>query len=344
MEQRRILITGGAGFIGSNLANHFINKGDDVLVFDNYYRRGVQHNVKWLRERHGAGFRLIKGDVRDYKAISSAISGAHIILHVAGQTAVTTSVNNPREDFEINALGTLNILEAARTAGDDPVIIFTSTNKVYGKMTDIPVVEKEKRYQYELNTDGIGESQPLDFHSPYGCSKGTADQYVHDYSRIYGMKTIVFRMGSIFGPHQFGLEDQAWIAYFVIAAARGWPITIYGDGKQVRDVLFIKDLVQAFEQAIEQVEVTAGEIYNIGGGKINTIAIWTEFAPLLSNLLGKRVQADEFGDWRPGDQKVYFSDIRKALKDFDWKPETSVEQGIQKLVEWVVDNQDIFEK
>lgn len=344
MAQQRILITGGAGFIGSNIANHFIKKGDDVSVFDNFYRSGVHHNVQWLREQHGADFNLIEGDIRDFRAISKAASGAQIIFHVAGQTAVTTSVEEPREDFEINALGTLNMLEAARTASEDPVIIYTSTNKVYGRMADMPVIEEESRYMYELHVDGVGETQPLDFHSPYGCSKGTADQYVHDYSRIYGLKTIVFRMGSIYGPHQFGLEDQAWIAYFVIAAIRGWPITIYGDGKQVRDVLYIQDLLRAFELAIERVDITAGEIYNIGGGIKNTISIWNEFAPLLSNLLSEPVQAEAFGAWRPGDQKVYFSDIRKAWQDFGWKPEINVEQGIQQLVKWVIDNQEIFEK
>ena len=344
MGQRRVLITGGAGFIGSNLANHFIKKGEDVLVFDNFYRKGVHHNVHWLREEHGAGFQLIEGDVRDYPAVAKAVHDSDIICHVAGQTAVTTSVDAPREDFEINALGTLNILEAARTAGGDPVILYTSTNKVYGRMADIPVVEEDTRYMYTLNTHGIGESQPLDFHSPYGCSKGTADQYVHDYARIYGLKTIVFRMGSIYGPHQFGLEDQAWIAYFVIAAAKGWPITIYGDGKQVRDLLFIGDLLRAFELAIERIDMTAGEIYNIGGGLNNTISIWIEFAPLLSRLLGKQVQAEVFRGWRPGDQNVYFSDIRKASRDFGWRPETSIESGVYQLVKWVLENQGLFEK
>lgn len=344
MGKRRILVTGGAGFIGSNITDHFLQKGDDVVVFDNLYRPGVKHNIQWLLEKHGEGFNLIEGDVRDFEAVLDAVKGAQIIFHTAGQTAVTTSVENPRDDFQINALGALNVLESARAAGDDAVIFYTSTNKVYGRMADMPVVENDTRYMYEFNTDGVNESQPLDFHSPYGCSKGAADQYMHDYSRIYGMKTIVFRMGSIYGPHQFGMEDQAWIAYFVIAAVNNWPITIYGDGKQVRDVLFIRDLLWAFELAAGNIEVTAGQIYNIGGGFSNTISIWNEFAPLLSRLLGKEVEVKAFEDWRPGDQKVYFSDIQKAKRDFGWQPEVGVQEGIQKLVGWVKENQGLFEK
>ena len=343
MNPRRILITGGAGFIGCNLADHFISAGHEVILFDNFYRKGVHHNVRWLQERHGDRFALIEGDLRDYQGLLRATEGVQAVYHTAGQTAVTTSVANPREDFEINALGTFNALEAARHVGDDPVFIFTSTNKVYGGMEDVAIAEEATRYVYVDHPFGIDETRPLDFHSPYGCSKGAADQYVRDYARIYGLRTVVFRMSSIYGPHQFGVEDQAWVAYFVIAAVKGWPITIYGDGKQVRDVLYIDDLVRAFELATERIDVTAGQIYNIGGGPQNAISIWAEFAPLLSQILGRPVEAAGYGDWRPGDQRVYISDIRKAQRDFGWQPQVGIEEGLRRITEWVVANQEIFE-
>lgn len=343
MNPSRILITGGAGFIGCNLADHFISKGHEVILFDNFYRKGVHHNVRWLRERHGDRFTLVEGDLRDYQALLRATEGAQVVYHTAAQTAVTTSVENPREDFEINALGTFNALEAARHVGDDPVFIFTSTNKVYGGMEDVVITEEATRYVYVDCPFGIDETRPLDFHSPYGCSKGAADQYVRDYARIYGLRTVVFRMSSIYGPHQFGVEDQAWVAYFVIAAVKGWPITIYGDGKQVRDVLYIDDLVRAFELATERIDVTAGQIYNIGGGPQNAISIWAEFAPLLSEILGRPVEAAGYGNWRPGDQRVYISDIRKAQRDFGWVPQVGIEEGLRRITGWVLENREIFE-
>ncbi|MFQ5593797.1 MAG: NAD-dependent epimerase/dehydratase family protein [Anaerolineae bacterium] len=344
MEPRRILITGGAGFVGCNLADHFIETGHEVTIFDNFYRKGVRQNVAWLRERHGHGFRVVEGDIRNYDAIRRATAEMEVVYHVAGQTAVTTSVLDPREDFEINAWGSFNVLEAAREAGDNPVVIYTSTNKVYGGMEDVQVEGRESRYEYVDHPFGIGEGQPLDFHSPYGCSKGTADQYVRDYARIYDLPTVVFRMGSIYGPHQFGVEDQAWVAYFVIAAVKGWPITIYGDGKQVRDILYVSDLVRAFELATEHIDVTAGQVYNIGGGPDNTVSIWDEFAPILGEILGRPVEPAGYDDWRPGDQLVYISDIRKAQRDFGWRPRAGVEEGIRRITEWVLENREIFER
>lgn len=338
----RVLVTGGAGFIGSNLTERLISLGHEVIVFDNLSRPGTQANLEWLRERHGQhSFRLVCADVRDYDALVEASRGVEQIYHLAAQTAVTTSVVDPRSDFEVNALGTLNALEAARLVGRDPVFVYTSTNKVYGAMEDLAVLEEPTRYAYRDLTSGVPETRPLDFHSPYGCSKGAADQYVRDYSRIYGLRSVVFRQSCIFGPRQMGVEDQGWLAWFAIAAMTDRPITIYGDGKQVRDVLYIDDLVRALVDAVERVDLTAGRVYNIGGGPTQTIAVWAEFGPMLEHLLDKRI-AVSYGDWRPGDQQVYVSDTRKAGRDFNWEPRIKVEEGINLLVEWVRENQGLF--
>ncbi len=344
MSGRRVLITGGAGFIGCNLVNHFIQHGDEVVIYDNLYRKGVKHNILWLRGQYGDSFKMIKGDVRDYDTLLRSVEGAQLIIHTAGQTAVTTSVADPRQDFEINAAGTLNVLEAARFVGEDPIFIYLSSNKVYGGMENVKVIEKESRYEYLTLEHGIDECQPLDFYSPYGCSKGTGDQYVHDYARIYKLRSLVFRMSSIYGPRQFGMEDQAWVAYFVIAAVKGWPISIYGDGKQVRDILFVEDLVQAVELACSNIQTTSGQIYNIGGGPTNTISIWREFEPLLRALIGNPIPMLGYNEWRPGDQRVYISDIRKAMRDFGWKPTVRVAEGLERIYLWVVENQDLFER
>ena len=216
------------------------------------------------------------------------------------------------------------------------------TNKVYGGMEDVPIVERDNRYEYAELPHGVAETQPLDFHSPYGCSKGAADQYVRDYHRIYGLRTVVFRQSCIYGPRQMGVEDQGWVAWFIIAAVTGEPITIYGDGKQIRDVLFVDDLVGALTAAAEGIDVTEGEIYNIGGGPANTMAIWTEFGPLLSEILGRRIEPAAYGDWRSGDQQVFVADIRKAERDFGWRPQVGVSDGVERLVHWVMANRDLF--
>ncbi|GBD10272.1 CDP-paratose 2-epimerase [Candidatus Thermoflexus japonica] len=329
------LITGGAGFIGSNLADALASEGWVVWIFDLLARPGVERNLAWLQERHGGRIRFVRGDIRDFPAVAEVVRQAEVIFHLAAQVAVTTSLIDPRTDFEINALGTLNILEAARQARHRPIILYTSTNKVYGAMEDVPVVEEATRYRYADRPFGIDERQPLDFHSPYGCSKGAADQYVRDYARIYGLPTVVFRMSCIYGPRQFGTEDQGWVAHFVISAMSGRPITIYGDGKQVRDLLFVTDLIAAMRAAVERIDRTAGQVYNIGGGPENTLSVWHEFAPLLSELLGRPLEPPTFGPWRPGDQKVYISDIRKAMRDLDWQPRVGVREGLARLVEWV---------
>jgi CDP-paratose 2-epimerase len=337
-----ILITGGAGFIGCNLAAHFIRAGHTVTLFDNLSRRGSSANVAWLRGQFGETFALVRGDVRDAAAIEQAARGKEVILHLAAQVAVTTSVTQPREDFEINALGTFNALEAARASGLNPAFFYTSTNKVYGGMESEGVIETETRYAFEHLTGGVPETFPLDFHSPYGCSKGTGDQYVRDYHRIYGLPTVVFRQSCIYGLRQFGVEDQGWLAYFAICAALERPITIYGDGKQVRDVLFIDDLVGAFELALAHLDRTAGQIYNIGGGPQSQLSVWRETGPLLTQLAGRPLEV-RTGDWRPGDQRIYVSDISKAKFDFGWEPRVSPVEGLTRLWNWVQSNRALFE-
>ena len=337
----KLLITGGAGFLGSNLADFFIAQGAQLIVYDNLSRRGTVRNLDWLRRRHGNGFKLVEADVRDFGRLSEAAAGVEVIFHLAAQVAVTTSVTDPREDFEVNALGTFNVLEAARQSGLNPLLVFTSTNKVYGGLEDLAVEEHPTAYGFRDLPHGIGEDRPLDFHSPYGCSKGAADQYVRDYSRIYGLPTVVFRMSCIYGPRQFGSEDQGWLAHFVISACLGRPITIYGDGKQVRDVLFVDDLVRAFELAAARPDRSAGQVYNLGGGAGNALAVWAEFGPMLQGLLGREIPV-EYCDWRPGDQRIYVSDIRKASQHLSWDPKIGKEEGIARLVRWVQDNREQF--
>lgn len=334
----RILITGGCGFIGSNLAAHFLRQGHQVTVFDNLERPGSEKNARWLAGLGHGGLRVLRGDVRDASAVAEAAQGTAVVFHLAAQVAVTTSVRDPVADFETNARGTLNVLEAARSVG--AAVFFTSTNKVYGGMEDVPIVERSTRYDYASLPNGVPETQPLDFHSPYGCSKGAADQYVRDYARIYGLKTVVFRMSCIYGTRQFGNEDQGWVAHFIISALRGRPVVIYGDGKQVRDVLHIDDLVRAFHLALDNLDRACGQVYNIGGGPANTISVWAEFQPLLEELLGHRVPVS-YGDWRPGDQRVYISDIRKAESHFGWRPEIGVREGITRLLAWVRECEDV---
>lgn len=337
----KALITGGAGFIGCNLADRLLERGDEVTVLDNLSRPGAAANLAWLRDRHGERLRFVRADVRDYATMLEAARGVQVIYHLAAQVAVTSSVADPRTDFEINALGTFNALEAARHAGSDPLFIFSSTNKVYGGMEGVRIVELPGRYAYADMPYGVSEQQPLDFHSPYGCSKGAADQYVRDYARIYGLRTVVFRQSCIYGWRQYGIEDQGWVAWFLIAAVLGKPITIYGDGKQVRDLLFIDDLLDAFDAAVARIDAVRGRVYNVGGGPDNTLSIWHELEPLLRDLLGREVPVS-YGDWRPGDQLVYISDIRAAERDLGWRPKIGVREGIAKLYEWIVANRELF--
>jgi len=339
----RVLITGGAGFIGSNAVHRFLQRGAQVTIYDNLSRRGSASNLDWLRAQHGAAsFRFIHADLREVDRLAGAVRGQDVIIHYAGQVAVTTSVQNPRGDFEDNALGTFNVLESARLSGSDPIVLYASTNKVYGGMAHIGLIETETRYAYRDYPHGISESFPLDFHSPYGCSKGTGDQYVRDYARVYRLRTVVFRQSAIYGPRQFGIEDQGWLAWFIIAAVTGKPITIYGDGKQVRDVLYVDDLLDAYELAIAKIDRVAGQIFNIGGGVSNTLTIWTETGPLLEKLFGRALPVGR-GDWRPGDQRICVMDIRKAQSTLGWSPATPVVDGVVKLYQWVLDNRRLLE-
>ena len=335
-------ITGGAGFIGSNYVSRLLERGEKITIYDNLSRAGAPRNLAWLQETFGEkSFQLVVGDVRDAALLTASSREADVIVHLAAQVAVTTSVVHPREDFEINALGTFNVVEAARLNERKPVLLYASTNKVYGGMEDVNVVERGTRWEYESLPEGCPETQPLDFHSPYGCSKGTGDQYVRDYARIYDLPTVVMRQSCIYGPRQFGVEDQGWVAWMIIAAVTGKQITIYGDGKQIRDVLNVSDLLNAYEAAIARIDTVRGQVYNLGGGPANTLSIWTEFGPLLEKLLGKSIPVAR-GDWRPGDQKVFVADTRKAGRELGWAPKIGVEEGVKRLFEWVQGNKSLF--
>jgi CDP-paratose 2-epimerase len=338
---KSIFITGGAGFIGANSAEAFLKKGHQVTIFDNLSRIGGPANLHWLRDKFGDRLRFVQADIRDYEALSEAIVGADVVLHLASQVAVTTSVQNPREDFEINALGTFNVLEAVRHYAPETAVLYASTNKVYGSMEEVGIVEQNGRYAYANYPHGIPETTPLDFHSPYGCSKGTGDQYMLDYARIYGLKTLVFRQSCIYGPRQFGVEDQGWVAHFVIATVLNRPISIYGDGKQVRDLLHVSDLIRAYELGIKRIDELKGLALNMGGGSKNTLSVWSEFGQLLESLVNRPIPIT-MGDWRPGDQRVFVADIRKAKALLGWEPAISPEQGIIGLYDWVSNNPHLF--
>ncbi len=338
--RRKFLVTGGAGFIGSNYVHRLLSRGEQVVVYDNLSRVGAPKNLRWLCQVHGEdSFELVVGDVRDASLVAASARDAQVIVHLASQVAVTTSVLHPREDFEINALGTLNVLEAARLSGLQPAVLYASTNKVYGGMEEVGVIETETRYAYAGLPHGVPETMPLDFHSPYGCSKGAGDQYTRDYHRIYDLPTVVFRQSCIYGPRQFGVEDQGWVAWFVIAVLTGKPITVYGNGKQVRDLLYVDDLLDAYDAALVRLEVSAGQVYNIGGGPANSISVWQEFRPILEGYFGIEIPTQSSG-WRPGDQRIYVSDTRKALSQLGWQPKVEVRAGIGRLIEWARENKE----
>ena len=345
MNNETIFITGGAGFIGCNSADHFLRQGKRVIIYDNLTRKGGRSNLDWLHAGHGSDrLQVIEADIRDYDRLSAAVAEAapEVVLHLAGQVAVTSSVVDPREDFEINALGTFNVLEAVRHNAPRAALLYASTNKVYGGMEEVGIVQRGRRYEYADYPLGIPESFPLDFYSPYGCSKGAGDQYARDYARIYGLRTLVLRQSCIYGQRQFGVEDQGWVAHFVIATVMGRPISIYGDGLQVRDVLNVDDLVAAYQAGIDRIDDLSGEVFNLGGGPENTLAIWTEFGPLLEELAGQPVPVN-YGSWRPGDQRVFVADIRRAEQMLGWRPKISPREGITRLYQWVAGNPELFQ-
>jgi CDP-paratose 2-epimerase len=336
MDEKHTLITGGAGFVGTNLAHHYLLLGKPVMILDNLSRKGVEENLQWLANKYGKDVRIQIADIRNEHAVKKAISGAESVFHFAAQVAVTTSLKNPREDFEINARGTLNVLNAIAMLETPPPLVFTSTNKVYGEMGELEIEEKDKRFmpvQEELKKFGLNESRPLSFHSPYGCSKGTADQYVVDFARTFEIPATVFRMSCIYGPHQYGTEDQGWVVHFIINALNNKPLNIYGNGKQVRDILFVEDLVDAFVLAQKNIKNVSGQAFNIGGGPDNAVSL-IEVVEQISKMNKNEIDI-RYGDWREGDQKYYVSDTRKMELATGWTPKTNAKDGLQKLFNWL---------
>jgi CDP-paratose 2-epimerase len=340
--RRRYLVTGGAGFIGTNAASRLISAGHRVVILDNLSRPGVGDNLDWLAQLHGHGaFDLVRGDVEDADLVAFHVRDAEVVLHLAGQVAVTTSVDKPRADFLSNAVGTLNVLEGARLAPTPPIVIYSSTNKVYGDLGDLALEEDASRYRL-VGSDGIDETRPVDPISPYGCSKCVGDLYARDYHRIYGLRTVVFRQSCIYGPRQLGLEDQGWLAWMTFAAMSGRQLSIFGNGKQVRDVLWIDDLLQAYDLAVERIDQVAGTVLNIGGGPGNTLSVWSELGPLLSEELGRPLSV-RYHDWRPGDQRFFVADISLAGRLLGWQPRVGVAEGVRRLAQWISGHIDLLE-
>jgi CDP-paratose 2-epimerase len=346
--EMKVFVTGGAGFIGSHVAERYAREGNDVVIFDNLSRgvllkkdiKNLDFNKKYLEQFKNVKF--IKGDVRDAGQIRKAAKDADVIFHHAAQTAVTTSVTDPRPDFEVNAIGTFNVLEAARLSGKNPSIIYSSTNKVFGdNVNKIRVVETPTHYDFEpAFRKGVPETFSIDGceHSPYGCSKLTADLYMQDYAHLYGLKTGVFRMSCIYGTRQLGVEDQGWVAWFTIATMLGKPLTLYGNGKQVRDVLFVTDLVELYDRFLKS-KLKHG-IFNTGGGQKNTLSL-LQLLDILEKLTGKRSKIS-YGDWRASDQKVFIADISAAKKALEWEPKITPAEGVKKIVEFVSSNKSLF--
>lgn len=341
-KEKFTLITGGAGFIGTNLASRFLSEGKRVMIYDSLFRDGVEENLQWLQKEYGDKLIIQISDINEQRILQECVNNASEVFHLCAQVAVTSSVTNPIHDFNVNLKGTFHLLEAIRKSKEQPPLIFTSTNKVYGNLQDVKMVENETRFypaDAKMKKYGINEKMPLDFHSPYGCSKGAADQYILDYSRTYGLKTAVFRMSCIYGPHQFGTEDQGWVAHFLISALEDRPITIYGNGKQVRDILFVEDLIDAFMLAHKNIDNLAGQVFNIGGGPQNTVSL-LEILTTIKDKAGKEMKVD-FEDWRTGDQFYYVSNTNKFKEATGWEPKYSVEEGVEQLLRWLCENRNI---
>jgi len=339
----KVFITGGAGFVGSNVANYFAIKRHEVLILDNLSASGAKLNLDWLRGNH-PGLQFWEGDIRQAELLDLLLEqhpDVDVILHFAACASTPASIRNPRTDFETNALGTLNLLEAVRRRCPGTLFIFPSTHKVYGALDNVPIIEKRSRWEFRHLPRGVSEEQPLHFHSPHACSKGAADQYVRAYTRTYGLRTVILRQSSTYGLRQFGTEDHGWIAWFTIAAVLGKPVTIYGDGKQMRDILFIDDLLALLDRILEMRDEVAGKVYNVGGGKRNTLSV-RELLHLLRELTGRDVEIN-LAQWRPGDQPVYVSDITRAEEDLQWEPRVSPRRGVSRLYEWVMDYRHLFD-
>jgi CDP-paratose 2-epimerase len=336
-----VLITGGAGFIGVNTAIQFLKAGWRVTILDNLSRKGTENNLHWLQSEH-QDVPFHKVDIRDNEKLSSVVKATRpdMIIHLAAQVAVTTSYIDPREDFEINALGSFNVMEAVRLYSPETFVLYASTNKVYGGMESIPVILGEDGYKFTKLPNGVSEEQPLDFHSPYGCSKGVADQYTIDYARIYGLSTCTFRQSCIYGIRQFGIEDQGWVAWFSIAAMLGKKITLYGDGWQTRDVLNVQDLAQAYNLAWVNRDRVSGHAFNIGGGPSNTLCL-RDLLSFLERELSVTI-SPEYGESRPGDQPVFICDVSKAKELLNWEPKINVDRGVKELIQWVSENRQLF--
>jgi CDP-paratose 2-epimerase len=338
----KILITGGCGFIGANAAKYYLHKDYKVLALDSLSRVGSKQNLKWLKTLKGE-FLFKKIDIRNYVSLDKVFKEFRpdLILHLAAQTTVVDSILNPREDFETNAIGTFNVLEAMRNITPQASLIYSSTNKVMGELTGVQVKEEKIRYSLK-KIKGISEKFPLDFCSPYGCSKGCGDQYVIDYARIYELSTVVFRQSCIYGPRQFGVEGQGWLAWFTSSLIFNNLINIYGNGKQVRDVLYVDDLINAFNLAFKNIKKIKGKAYTIGGGPKFSLSI-LEFFSILEKISGKKFNY-KLKPWRPADQKVYISNISSAKKDFSWIPYIAPQKGIKNMYEWILQNKDIIKK
>lgn len=334
--KKPVLITGGAGFLGTNIAATLAERGDNVLIFDALVRPRVDENLVWLKETYPERIEVQLGDVRNSEAVNTTVERAGAVINLAAQVAVTTSLVDPIADFEVNARGTLNVLEAVRTRNPEAPVLFASTNKVYGKLLEHSALVLEGRRYAPRDVElrrGFSEQTPLSFYSPYGCSKGAADQYVLDYARVFSLKTAVFRMSCLYGPHQYGHEDQGWVAHFLISALSGSPLTLYGDGCQVRDVLFVDDAVRPYLMALDQPERFAGQVFNLGGGPKNTTSL-LELIEQIEKMTGHSL-SHRFADWRPGDQAWYVSDTSALEKASGWRAQVDMEQGLKALWQWL---------